>query len=97
MCFKPKNNNLVLKKAILITLAYKCNPYDFEMSITRFKMAAKNHDFRERSCHSKNNNFLIIVFINLKFAYNSNEEINTLFNKIGLQTAEIAMLKEVNT
>lgn len=33
--------------------------------------------------------------MDLKYAYNCNEESYTLFNKIGLQTADIMMLKTI--
>lgn len=40
---------------------------------------------------------MTILFMSLKYTYNSNEENNTSFDQIGLQTAEILMLKTVTT
>lgn len=38
---------------------------------------------------------LLYFFINLKVAYDGNANINTLFNKIKFQMAEILLLKAV--
>lgn len=44
-------------------------------------------------CNSQNNTNVVTLFIIcLQYAYNSNEETNTLFSKVGLQTAEILVL-----
>lgn len=65
--------------------------------IIRFKMAAIKLHLRVFSWNYHNTTHKATLCINLKYAYNGSEEINTGVSKIWLQTAEIAMLRSVET
>lgn len=46
---------------------------------------------------SQNTAWKTVLFIRLKVAHNGHDEVETLFNKVGIETAEISTPKNIKT
>lgn len=87
---------LSIKGVQYLTIIYMVFKFQNNV-IIRFKMAAIKLHLRLFSWNYHNTTHKAKLCITLKYAFNGNEEINTVVSKIWLQTAEIVMLRTVET